>query len=253
MLECREGDVNRISMKKRKKSNIKESIKRKKLKKLRSKLSDEAVKDLAIKTINDIVVIDNSSKQVLLNYYMTYYHIFRQLVKDIKNEEDIISATKTMYEHLDSGVNELWQEKSKNIESSCEKGCFYCCYQMVKIFPPSAIVIRDRTGSVNDETSGLISPVGTKCVFLINKECSIYNIRPFTCRYWHSVGDPLACENYFINGKNQERKQLVIVMGFGSIVENLVKFLFEIYGYQMEMENITKMVNNIDVVKWLRK
>ena len=120
-------------------------------------------------------------------------------------------------------------EELSHIKKSCRKGCHYCCYdpiyadileaEYIKIHlkhlsPSSFTVITEEWRKWFDKYSRLdlhrndvltreqfmeqkrvLTLNKVKCPFLINNECSIYEVRPVLCRTFYSTGSPLSC-NY---------------------------------------------------------
>jgi hypothetical protein len=88
----------------------------------------------------------------------------------------------------------------------CKKGCSHCCYQMIAISSWEAAQIAKVTGKkiasfdgYNPEEDSREEMVkkytGKVCPFLVNKECSIYEVRPLICRSHISVADdPIPCD-----------------------------------------------------------
>jgi Fe-S-cluster containining protein len=90
---------------------------------------------------------------------------------------------------------------------ACKVGCDHCCYQAVGVTPPEALAIFDylkrslssadrervaaRVARAREETRGLstaqrFSP-NHPCVFLESGRCSIYEVRPLSCRGMNSL------------------------------------------------------------------
>jgi len=96
---------------------------------------------------------------------------------------------------------------------ACHAGCAHCCHQAVGVSPPEVFAIhaylRDnrtpdqlaavvrRLRDADDRTRGMpsadrLSP-DHPCPFLDEQRCSIYEVRPLTCRGTNSL-DAVACE-----------------------------------------------------------
>ena len=96
---------------------------------------------------------------------------------------------------------------------ACRAGCAHCCHQAVGVTPPEVFAIHDHLLATHppdelaavaelvrladDRTRGLspaerLSP-GFPCPFLIDARCSIYEVRPLSCRGTNSL-DAAACE-----------------------------------------------------------
>jgi hypothetical protein len=82
----------------------------------------------------------------------------------------------------------------------CKKGCSHCCYQTIIISSWEAEQIAKKTNKKIAEFKGYNPETdsreeltnrytGQPCTFLVNNECSIYEVRPFICRTHLSVAD----------------------------------------------------------------
>jgi len=88
--------------------------------------------------------------------------------------------------------------------SPCKKGCSHCCYQAIIISSWEAAQITKMTGKKIASFEGynpgnrekyIKKYGGVSCPFLVNNECSIYEVRPFICRTHVSVADdPIPCD-----------------------------------------------------------
>lgn len=89
---------------------------------------------------------------------------------------------------------------------SCRRGCSHCCYYPVEIIPIEGGIIIDRlkaTGQkinrVNLHLQGSLPREALdhsekRCVFLGSDDmCTIYDIRPMTCRRHMVTSDPIHC------------------------------------------------------------
>lgn len=107
---------------------------------------------------------------------------------------------------------------------ACRSGCAHCCYQSVGVTPPEALRIFAYLKATLSETEWenlkrLLSERGAEtrdlssnerfspehpCPFLQNAACSIYPVRPLSCRGANSL-DALDCERRLHNPKERER------------------------------------------------
>jgi Fe-S-cluster containining protein len=124
----------------------------------------------------------------------------------------------------------LAQDIVKNIDDAqtcagveCGPGCSYCCYTQVKLTPAEALLafswiaqefsdqdqtlLWQRVDNNRRLTEGqsLSTRVRIKesvpCIFLKEKACSIYPVRPFICRSWSSYSRR-ACMDAFHTGNH---------------------------------------------------
>lgn len=107
---------------------------------------------------------------------------------------------KEFYEVFDDAVI---QEKTL---VSCSKGCHFCCRQNVHVYKAEADVIAEycREHGIEIPKNYLEeqmqygwrelakTEVGW-CVFLKNGECSIYPVRPISCRNYFVISNPKIC------------------------------------------------------------
>ena len=96
---------------------------------------------------------------------------------------------------------------------ACRAGCAHCCHQTVGVTPPEVFAIYDhlratrtagRTGrrraahsrrrrqDARHGPADRLSP-DLPCPFLVDERCSIYEVRPLSCRGTNSL-DAAACE-----------------------------------------------------------
>jgi Fe-S-cluster containining protein len=96
---------------------------------------------------------------------------------------------------------------------ACRSGCDHCCYQSVGVTPPEALAIFDHLSHTrsDDQLAGLAARVAARraetrglaaaqrfspahpCVFLEAGRCTIYEVRPISCRAMNSL-DAGECE-----------------------------------------------------------
>jgi len=97
---------------------------------------------------------------------------------------------------------------------ACAAGCSHCCVTPVTVISSEALTIaayiRDtfsgaQLAALADRFAGYRLPVdpqgtpGSLCPLNENGLCSVYEVRPFNCRTFHSL-DVRACERYFGEG-----------------------------------------------------
>jgi Fe-S-cluster containining protein len=101
---------------------------------------------------------------------------------------------------------------------ACNKGCSWCCSLEVKLSAPEVLAIADylRDSLPNEKLQDLrtrlaelapkvrqASPAARQrlripCPLLVNSQCSVYLVRPLSCRGWNSF-DARACESSYNN------------------------------------------------------
>lgn len=116
-----------------------------------------------------------------------------------------IYAIKDVYDTID----ELVRDDFKENKISCKKGCAHCCYLCVYVTPDEIATILDHCNR-NEieidwdraETQKDLTPETwvktpqkiSRCIFLKDRECSIYPVRPMACRKYHVVTNPKLCD-----------------------------------------------------------
>lgn len=82
-------------------------------------------------------------------------------------------------------------------QAVCKKGCSWCCRVPVDVSAIEVQYIHDKTGikyaALERGKNWFRKPDKTKCPFLKNDCCSIYEARPFNCRLFATVDDPMYC------------------------------------------------------------
>lgn len=151
------------------------------------------------------------------------------LVTDIfktqgKNRDTVSIIMKKLYQLGDEIIEAT--EKKENVANKidCNVGCSYCCYTRVTLTPAEALLIGQyvKENYSLKQTDGLMKRISnilrmtkgkspeelvlfwgkTPCIFLDQDKCTIYNVRPFICRAWHSLSSD-QCKRAFESG-NQE-------------------------------------------------
>lgn len=96
-------------------------------------------------------------------------------------------------------------KKHLNRTVSCKKNCTACCYQNVDIFDTEADLLaaaikggqpynKKEFKKQKSMAHADFKKNPRPCIFLKDKECSIYNFRPIVCRKYHVVGPPSQCK-----------------------------------------------------------
>ncbi|MBW2011320.1 MAG: YkgJ family cysteine cluster protein, partial [Deltaproteobacteria bacterium] len=111
---------------------------------------------------------------------------------------------------LGDHIIQSFESKQPNYaQIACKSGCHFCCFAQVSLTPPEALLIgnyveksytdRDKQDLMKRFDKNLELTHGksleqrvkvwydTPCIFLKNKKCTVYEVRPFICRAWHSL------------------------------------------------------------------
>ncbi len=145
---------------------------------------------------------------------------------------------KVVREGMETGINflrvhsvaDLQKEVDKFVQyakmeevSSCKKGCSFCCKIKVDAYDAEADLILDHCEKNNipidvhklkrqanmDQETWMLSP-DAACVFLKNNACSIYEVRPISCRKYHVASDPNLC-----NAVTNQKGQVQVIISYG--------------------------------------
>lgn len=133
-----------------------------------------------------------------------------------------LEGTFDLLELIDDLNRENIPKVTQDKQISCKKGCSYCCHIQVSMSEREGDVIMDYMSKKNMEFSDeekerieeqskfteeqaleyMLSP-HRKCVFLKDNLCSIYTVRPFSCRNYYVFSEPELC-----NTDNTEDRKL---------------------------------------------
>lgn len=145
-------------------------------------------------TLERIGVVEFCSKEDLRSIPSipeSYKPLYSQLLKrlDFGNERAPLKL-RAIYDFLEG------YGKFVSTFAVCSKGCAYCCHIDVSITDLEAKLIEEETGrkrvtSKTRPTAGHTE----RCPFLTTDNgCSIYKVRPFHCRTFHTLDDPKYCK-----------------------------------------------------------
>ncbi len=147
-------------------------------------------------------------------------HIIDDKGKDSGIIEYIIDSVEELDKSWNEGLNqgysdiellsslyELFNDEMKNVKNvSCKKGCSFCCninvdcssVEVDLIISEVALTKKDieymRIQSEMDLMVRCLSVEFSRCHFLINGECSIYENRPISFRKYFVVNPPNECD-----------------------------------------------------------
>jgi Fe-S-cluster containining protein len=150
---------------------------------------------------------------------------------------------------------------------ACRAGCDHCCYQAVGVTAPEALAIADhvsrtftdaelealgtRLAELAARTRGLSSAQRFSpdhpCPFLRSGRCSIYEVRPLSCRGMNSL-DATECENRlrdvearaaFLAGNLGGHSYMEPIRAFHAVSAGLQLALAELYNLDMSPLDLT--------------
>lgn len=146
---------------------------------------------------------------------------YQRSAAQLKSAKDTNAALKKSYERYDNLIAKTFDESTT--KPACKAGCAFCCYYKVEARAHEILLIKDymskhfsaaKIASVLDAATANATIIRTltpeqhlttnlQCALLENNQCSIYPVRPFRCRNFHST-DAQACENSFNDPGNME-------------------------------------------------
>lgn len=130
-----------------------------------------------------------------VNHYLEQYKLNRAL--------DPIETIKAFYSLIDNTFEASNNEEKKNIR--CRKGCNYCCHIDLDINEDEADAIvqycQDKGIEINTaylqkqlHVIGRDQTPLSKCEFLKDGACSVYEVRPVNCRKYLVASNPTLCD-----------------------------------------------------------
>ncbi len=146
---------------------------------------------------------------------------YQKSATQLATGKDAATALKKSYERYDNLIAKAIDESP--IKPACKAGCAFCCYYKVEVRAHEMLLIKDYIGKtfsaekiqavlVEAEANAAIIRTLTpeqhlttnlKCALLQDNQCSIYPVRPFRCRNFHST-DANACEQSHGDPSNME-------------------------------------------------
>lgn len=135
--------------------------------------------------------------------------------------KDAPTALSKSYERYDNLIAKAFDDSPS--KPACKAGCAFCCHYKVEVRAHEMLLIKDymsktfstmriqevlAEAQANAAIIRSITPeqhltTNLKCALLDNNQCSIYPVRPFRCRNFHST-DSVACEQSFNDPGNME-------------------------------------------------
>lgn len=135
--------------------------------------------------------------------------------------KDAPGALGKSYERYDKLIAKSFDESAT--KPACKAGCAFCCHYKVEVRAHEVLLIKnfisthfnaEKIASVlaaveaNAAIIRTLTPeqhltTNLKCALLDNNQCSIYPVRPFRCRNFHST-DASACEQSFNDPGNMD-------------------------------------------------
>jgi Fe-S-cluster containining protein len=128
-------------------------------------------------------------------------NLLRQ-AKNITRIREIVNDSHALSENLIEK-----EQATSTLSLDCKAGCSFCCYNQVGVTPAEVLVISDylKTRLNKDELKALNGRITDldkvthnlnffdrkksklPCPLLVNNQCSVYEVRPLSCRGWNST------------------------------------------------------------------
>jgi Fe-S-cluster containining protein len=136
---------------------------------------------------------------------------YQKSAAQLATGKDANAALKKSYERYDNLIAKAIDEST--VKPACKAGCAFCCHYKVEVRAHEMLLIKDylsKTFSAEKIAAVLVEAeanaaiirtltpeqhltTNLKCPMLQDNQCSIYPVRPFRCRNFHST-DANACE-----------------------------------------------------------
>lgn len=146
---------------------------------------------------------------------------YQKSAAQLATSKDAAAALKKSYERYDNLIAKTIDESP--IKPACKAGCAFCCHYKVEVRAHEMLLIKDymsktfnaeKIAAVLAEVEANAAIIRTltpeqhlttnlKCALLQDNQCSIYPVRPFRCRNFHST-DANACEQSHGDPSNME-------------------------------------------------
>jgi len=126
----------------------------------------------------------------------------------------VLEAQVLFFQRLDLALSSAI--KSSHHTIACQSGCDYCCHYKIEALPTEILAIKQHVVSqfksdilrrVMDQAKRNVEQskhlthveqlsINQPCPFLIDRQCSVYSVRPSNCRIYHAT-DLTACKQSF--------------------------------------------------------
>jgi Fe-S-cluster containining protein len=110
----------------------------------------------------------------------------------------------------------------------CQKGCSHCCKIDVNVSRLEAEFITVNGGPTLDQGSAYTTGHTGACRFLSKDgSCSVYEVRPFNCRTFHTLDDPKYC----VDGKVDHQVYGASGVGYGvTVFQKIAEWLQSVHS-----------------------
>lgn len=162
--------------------------------------------DKAIEKITDDIAQTGALTAEATRRYETMFATFKsELSKELNNAENLGEAARHAMLILDEATHAMRTSFPHQPKRDCRDGCSACCHLFVSVPPgvielvtdyihntfskdeQDALIPRLKTAAAKIETAKTITEVRARCPLLDRQDrCSIYPVRPLSCRAFTS-------------------------------------------------------------------
>ena len=156
------------------------------------------------------------SNQQIQKAYEAERKIIKQTIQENDGPNSVFDAINLHHSRTDEAKGSI--ETYSKVETSCKKGCNYCCYFKTEVGAEEVFLIADyilnhfdkanldtvlkkaqsNKKKISNLSTGKRIQTNIECALLKEGECSVYPVRPSTCRKMHST-DIDICKSSFDN------------------------------------------------------
>lgn len=217
-----------------------------------------------MKTDNQIEEVNDGEEPDIL--FESGKNIVIKYISEGNGPEEVLKIAQEGTAFAEHIVARMDEEGDAPPEIACKAGCPYCCSMQISITPPEALLLGAYVDANydDDEKRALLEKIEnnlshthgksqeekvkswhlTPCVFLKDGSCSVYPIRPFICRSWHSLNARQCLDAFHSREKESEIESLPYRnFIFGTIRDGLQEGCREL-GLQWETQIITSAVKS---------
>lgn len=159
--------------------------------------------------------------ELLETFRLYVFYILRAYAAGARPEDGLVEAVLQWFFRYDElaraqPTKQSFEYKAGRVSLrlACGPGCNHCCVTPVSTIPPETVIIAGYIAAnfTKEQTDALYRRVGERkkavggaqhlefmCPLNVDGKCSIYDVRPFHCRKYHSF-DENACRQRFIEG-----------------------------------------------------
>ncbi len=148
------------------------------------------------------MLLEQAEYRETIEQILTLIDGYTEQLKNLR-VQNRIETTKELFKAIDGFLEKAPEESKKDIQ--CKAGCTACCYIDADISGDEATVIinycKENELEIDQGYLTRQAAVGRKsysefsrCVFLKDNHCSIYPVRPITCRKHWVKTDPALCD-----------------------------------------------------------